>query len=124
MTDANLSPEGWNIYRGTMQGWTNEDPNILRAQFHSTLHSPNGTSNRSYYENPEVDKLLDAGLAELDDGARKQLYFEAQALIAADVPVVPLLAFRPNIAAKETVHGIIPDVRGTYRYFHDVWVEQ
>jgi len=123
INEQNQDPTSWNVFRGTLQGWTNEDPNILRAQFYTGLKPPDGTSNRSFYSNPAVDELLDAGLAETDNDRRREIYFEAQELIAADVPVVPLLSVRRNIAVASNVHGITPDARGTYRYFYDVWIE-
>lgn len=122
--ERQLQESGWHVVHGNPQGWTNEDPNILRAQYHSSLISPDGTSNVSRYDNPEVDELLDAGLAEMDPAAREEIYMEIQEILAEDLPAVTLVSMQRNLAHRNNVHGIIPDVRGTYRYFHDVWIEE
>ena len=56
--------------------------------FHSSV-TP-GAGNKSRYKNAEVDKLLEAARAEYDDDARSEIYKEAQRIIMADAPVIPL----------------------------------
>lgn len=67
----------------------NEDPDIFEYAFHSAKFPPNG-ANRSFYSNPNVDKLIDQARQETDPNVRKPLYAEIQRILAQDVPSVNL----------------------------------
>lgn len=107
MVQAQLSPIGieveivtmeWGafiekVYAGTLDmfalGWTADtgDPDYaLYASFHSSMRGEGG--NMSYYENAEVDKLLDLGRSSTDEAVRKEAYAKAQAIIWEEVPCV------------------------------------
>jgi len=49
-----------------------------------------GPSNRGRYSNPEVDRLLEQSLTELDERRREELVIQAQRIAAEDVAVIPL----------------------------------
>ena len=115
--------DDWHVYHELPQGWTNEDPHILYTNFHSSNIPPQGTSNPSKVAIGEVDDLLARGLTELDPDRRRDLYVRAQAILAREAVGVPLVSMYRNLAVRKGVHGITPDVRGTYRYYHDVWIE-
>ena len=59
---------------------------MLLPLFHSRNFPPQ--NNQSKYSNPDVDKLLDAADAEIDDAKRGQMLIDAQKQIAADMPIV------------------------------------
>ncbi len=40
--------------------------------------------------NPEYDRLVDLGKAELDEGKRRDLYLQANKILATDLPSLPL----------------------------------
>ncbi len=61
----------------TLQWVGVSDPDMLRRVFHSKQMPPNGF-NRGYYENPEVDRLIDAAMAATTDAERRRLYGDAQ----------------------------------------------
>ncbi len=95
------------VVRGNVQLYTLQfvgatDPDMLRRAFHSSQTPPDGF-NRGHYANPAVDALLDAATASVDAAERRGLYAEAQRLIAADAPAIPLWAktnvavFQPNL---------------------------
>ncbi len=71
---------------------------IAEPDYHYTFfHSeriPNekqpDANNRWRYRNPTVDRLSAAGRSETDPAARKAIYAELQAIIAREVPIVPL----------------------------------
>lgn len=91
-----------------MLGWsgTNGDPDYFLS---SLLHGNNiGTSNRSFYQNTEVDKLLDQAKVAIDQEERASLYQEAQLLISEDVPMVPLVHSRPVLATTSAVKNYVP----------------
>ncbi|MDY0409296.1 periplasmic substrate-binding domain-containing protein [Paracerasibacillus soli] len=91
-----------------MLGWsgTNGDPDYFLS---SLLHGNNiGDSNREFYENKEVDRLLDEAKVAVDQDEREAMYKEAQALIAEDVPMVPLVHSTPVMATSSKVKHYVP----------------
>ncbi len=55
----------------------------------STLHSDwSGPTVGTYYSNPEMDKLLEDGLAEPDPDKRKAIYKQVQQIFCEDVPIL------------------------------------
>ena len=77
----------------TMQTTAITEPDFYYAYFHSSripdVHDPDAM-NRWHYRNPELDRAVEAGRATLDPAARKPFYAEAQALVARDLPIIPL----------------------------------
>ncbi|MGZ4819120.1 MAG: ABC transporter substrate-binding protein [Terriglobales bacterium] len=67
----------------------NNDPDMFQYAFHSAFTPPAG-ANRSYYANPEVDRLIDLARRELDPQKRKQMYLRIQQLLAQDLPYLNL----------------------------------
>ncbi|MFN8534732.1 MAG: ABC transporter substrate-binding protein [Dehalococcoidia bacterium] len=63
------------------------------------------------YRNPEVDSLVERGLATADPVARKDCYDQAQRLLTSDVPVVPLasLGFAMVLASRVAGAAWYPD---------------
>ncbi len=64
---------------------SNQDPDIFEYVFHSSSFPPK-RANRSYYSNPRVDQLIDAGRHTVDQAERKRLYGEVQEILARDLP--------------------------------------
>ena len=97
------------VLRGNFQLYTLQwvgvtDPDMLRRVYHSKQTPPAGL-NRVHYSNPEVDQLIDAAAAAVDDDARRAFYTRAQRLIADDVPYISLW-YKTNVAVFQ------PDIRG------------
>jgi peptide/nickel transport system substrate-binding protein len=70
-------------------GWLADylDPSsFLDASFQSRAIADDGTSNYSFYANPELDALLDAAHAELDESKRAALYRQAEHILYDDAP--------------------------------------
>jgi peptide/nickel transport system substrate-binding protein len=82
-----------NYQIATMQTAEITEPDYYWFYFHSeripTAASPDG-GNRWRYASPALDRAVEAGRAELDPARRRALYAEAQRVVAADVPIVPL----------------------------------
>ncbi len=78
------------------------DPDISR-RFHTD--SIRNGQNFLNYSNPEVDRLLDQGLATLDQEQRRRIYSEVQRILAEDLPQISL--FYPR-----TVYAFSPGLRG------------
>ncbi len=91
-----------------MLGWsgTNGDPDyFISSLLHGDLI---GDSNREYYQNEEVDTLLNDAKVEIDQDKRAEMYEEAQAIIGEDVPMVPLVHSKPVMATSNNVTGYVP----------------
>ncbi len=70
-------------------GWNMDFPdpsNFIDILFHSRSIHPENSENRAFYRNPEVDRLLDEGRAEVDRERRLSLYRQANNIIAHDAP--------------------------------------
>ena len=97
------------VLKGAFQLYTAQwvgvsDPDMLRRVFHSSQMPPSGF-NRGFYSNSDVDRLIDAATASIDDAERGRLYGEAQRLIAEDAPYISLW-YRTNVAVAQ------PDLEG------------
>lgn len=75
----------------------------LYALYHSTQHGDAG--NRTFYTNPEVDKLLDLGKTEPDQAKREEAYKKAQELIVADAPQLFLYFQTQTTGANSLIKG-------------------
>lgn len=70
-------------------GWSNStgDPdNGLAPLFHSD--NIGETGNRSFYNNPELDSILDEARQATDQDEREQLYMDAQQILVDDAPAI------------------------------------
>ncbi|GLO67115.1 ABC transporter substrate-binding protein [Oceanobacillus kimchii] len=89
-------------------GWsgTNGDPDYFLS---SLLHSTNiGSSNNTFYENTEVDDLLNQAKRAVDQEKRADLYMQAQELISEDAPMVTLVHSTPVMAISSNVQNYVP----------------
>ncbi len=69
-------------------GWGGGDVEMDPKQIWHSTSAGKGGSNRGSYSNPEVDRLIDQGRAELDSTKRGAIFKKAYTLIAEDVPYV------------------------------------
>lgn len=103
----------------TLQWVGVSDPDMLRRVFHSKQMPPNGF-NRGYYENPEVDRLIDAAMAATTDEDRRRLYVQAQRVIAEDAPYISLW-YKTNVAVSRTdVSGVKLTPTAEFTFLRDV----
>ena len=98
---------------GTFQfgrlGWIADYPimdNFLYPLFHSDSI---GGDNKSGYSNAEVDKLIDEARATTDDDARIAKMKEADAIIASDCPVIPLMFYTHTLVGSDRVKSLYVD---------------
>jgi peptide/nickel transport system substrate-binding protein len=78
--DFDVSLLGW--------GGTPEriDPHIFLMDMHHSNFTGEGGRNTPGYENPDYDELAEAQAQEVDEDARRDIVFEAQAMLAEDQP--------------------------------------
>lgn len=78
----------------SMLGWVQDFPdpsNFLDVLFNGNKISDEGSPNRAFYSNPQVNKWLDAAAIETDRAKRNALYQQAEAQIVQDAPWVFLV---------------------------------
>lgn len=103
----------------TLQWVGVSDPDMLRRVFHSRQMPPNGF-NRGYYENPEVDRLIDAAMAAPTEAERRKLYVDAQRVIAEDAPYISLW-YKTNVAISRTnIEGVKLTPSAEFTFLKDV----
>jgi peptide/nickel transport system substrate-binding protein len=93
-----------NVQMYTLQWVGVTDPDMLRRLYHSEQVPPVGF-NRTYYSNPEVDRLIDLAAAATTDEDRRKYYSAVQKVVAGDAPYISLW-YKTNIAVMR------PDVSG------------
>lgn len=82
-----------------------------------------GFSNGSHYDSAEMDAILEAASAEMDEEKRIALYHEFQKLAMEDLPALPLVAVESVTVANKRVHNHTINAHGTYANFAEVWVD-
>jgi peptide/nickel transport system substrate-binding protein len=95
------------------------DPDILRRVFHSQQLPPAGF-NRGYYNNPEVDRLIDLATQTIDITQRKAYYAAAQRVIAEDAPYIPIWNRINAVVARPSVAGLHINPTGDFSALKDV----
>ena len=83
----------------------------------------NSTTSVMKYANPRVDELLLAGNEEFDAAAVNEIYKEAQALIWADIPWIPLFVQQEIVAFNRNLTGFAPRP-DEYSLFFDAQLRQ
>jgi peptide/nickel transport system substrate-binding protein len=88
------------------------DPHHYYRVFDSRMTPPQGV-NRGQYANPEMDRLVEAGDATIDEAARKKMYAQVQKLAADDLPYVSLWWQDNVVVMNRTVAGFKPYPNGS-----------
>jgi len=112
------------VLRGNVQLYTLQwvgvtDPDMLQRAFHSSQVPPNGF-NRTFYKNPEADRLIDAATVALDEAERARLYQQAQRVIAEDAPYISLWYKTNFVAAQPDLTGIQLTPIAEFTFLKDV----
>ena len=90
------------------------DPtDFFDPRFHSRSIRPAQSTNDSFYNNPDLDALLDAARAELDPGRRDALYRRAERILYDDAPWI-------WDYHRMSIEVIQPYVRGSQ--LHPIWI--
>ncbi|HEX6201556.1 MAG TPA: ABC transporter substrate-binding protein [Thermoanaerobaculia bacterium] len=100
------------------------DPNIYRLTLHSASTPPAG-HNRGFYANPRFDRLVDRANLVTDRAARRELYLEAQRILAADLPYVSLFVKKSFAVMPAELGGFTPRIHRKLGSLPDVrWVRR
>ena len=74
--------------------------------FIEVLFGSNNPTNHTAYSNPEVDRLLHEAAVEQDHDRRMELYRQAERLLVADAPVIPIAHGIDYTLTKPYVRGL------------------
>jgi peptide/nickel transport system substrate-binding protein len=105
----NLYKEG--AYDLFQLGWY---PDILDADNYLTPFIRDGGFYANGYSDPEVNKLLDAELAETDPAEREKIIGQLQDIVAEDVPLVPSWNGENVAVASDAMEGVEETLDPTY----------
>ncbi|HEY6878449.1 MAG TPA: ABC transporter substrate-binding protein [Polyangiales bacterium] len=105
----------WDLLGGSQ---FSSDPDVLRR-----IYSPEQRSRTSpsRADDPELNRLLDEGLREVNEDKRAALYHRAQHLIVERGFAIPVYVLNYTVAAAPSVRDITIDVNG-FPNFHETWV--
>jgi peptide/nickel transport system substrate-binding protein len=108
-----------NRYDVSFMWFSYGDPDVLRTLFHSANVQ---AFNRSKYQVPEIDKMLEDAAGSTDSTHRADVYKQIQQRVLKDTAVVPLVDTVVYNAKRAEVQGEILDALASYFYLNDVRV--
>jgi peptide/nickel transport system substrate-binding protein len=82
------------------------DPALGITRSYATNAIGRAYGNASRYSNPDVDQLIQAATEKVDQPARSSLYMQAEAILARDVPTMPVRDYHMTDAASAGVRGL------------------
>src|SRR5215212_2661357 len=101
-----------NFSFGGWQADTGDPENFLGVFFHS---SNMGATNTSFYNNPEVDKLLNQANEETDVAKRTALFNQAENTVVDDAPLLFISHAKQQVAIRKRVKDF--KLQPTYIYY-------
>jgi len=91
-------------------GWQYDFPNIENGL--TPLYSTGASSNDSKYSNPTFDKALTAAAANSDLAAANKAFADAEKMLAADLPAIPLWSVKQQSGFSTKVSNVKVDAFG------------
>ena len=105
------------LYNSVVSGFVDIDEYLYN------LFTTDGAYNQQNYSNPEVDELLEKGRVTIDETERKEIYKEAQKLIAEDAPMAFLYMNSFTVAMRSNVYGYTVHPTAATIFMKDVYFE-
>lgn len=102
-------------------GWTYGDPDVLYLLYHSTQH-PNGL-NFGAVNDPELDRLLEAGRTTIVDADRMLVYHDVQRVLNEGAYLLPVYVQETFSVASSRVEGLRFNALGGW-LLHDLWLNR
>ena len=94
-----------------------QDPDILGIYFHSRSI---GGFNYTFYDDPQLNDLLDQGIAAMDAEKRKEIYARVQRYMMERAILIPVYYLANLSAASAKLQGLFHDTAGYY-WLYDAW---
>jgi ABC-type transport system substrate-binding protein len=107
-------------------GWYADYPdpsNFFEPLLGSAAIQDDGSTNRSFFSDPELDALLARAHSELDPSVRSTLYLRAEEIVRDEAPWIPTHGARAYELWQPYVHGYPPHPVIPQR-FADVWIDR
>lgn len=87
----------------------------------TSYHSKNqivniGTTNESRYNNPEYDALIQAAAQELDLTKKLEILRQAEDMVIADLPIIPVYSYANVVAVQDHIDNFIMDTSGLIKF--------
>ncbi|MES1162296.1 MAG: ABC transporter substrate-binding protein, partial [Rhizobacter sp.] len=100
------------------------DPAIGTQRFYWSKNIQPGVafSNGAAYNNPEVDRLLEAAQVEIDPVKRRALYVRFQQVVQTDLPKIPLISSESVLVAHRNLRDFLTSGDGGYGNFADAYL--
>ena len=94
-------------------GWCADfpDPQDFLQVFHSSSEN-----NYSQYKNPKYDDVIDKLRLTSNQKRRNELSYQAESIINAEVPVLPLYFYTRGQMLRTYVRGMNPQIQGRYLF--------
>jgi peptide/nickel transport system substrate-binding protein len=116
---ADVLAGNFQMYTLQWSGGALADPDILRQIFHSSQIPPIGF-NRVFFQDAQVDALLEQAAAASDETERRTLYAAVQRRVTELQPYIGLW-YKTNFAiAQRTIAGVHLSPTGDFRFLRDV----
>lgn len=100
-------------------GWLQDYPDpsdFLDVLFNGEHITETDCNNVSFYNNPEVNRLLDSAMPDMNRDERTRLFRKAEDMIMRDAPLVPLVHEQFPVLYLPRVHGTEPHPVWLWRY--------
>lgn len=94
---------------------SNEDPDIFRYAYSSTMMPPKG-SNRGHYRNVQIDELISRGATEIDESKRRETYLQVQRVLSSEEPTLVLWSPDNIVVHSTRLHGVVPSAAGSFAW--------
>ena len=119
-----LAEESTGKYPMWLIGWNCDWLGIDNFLYTAFFGYRDGKPNPEFaYKNDAMNKAMEDALKASDDATQQTDWGKAQDLIATDLPTVPIVSGKTPLAARTTVHGIVPSPT-LLELFTDYWVDQ
>lgn len=96
-----------------MLGWTGDNGDADNFLYVLLDQDNIGSNNYTYYSNDELHDILIEAQSEVNEEKRNELYGQAQEIIFADAPWVPLAHSTPLLAGKAELLNFLPHPTGS-----------
>ncbi|HLZ31665.1 MAG TPA: ABC transporter substrate-binding protein [Chloroflexota bacterium] len=110
-----------NAYDASFMWFSYGDPDVLRTLFHSANIL---AFNRSRYQVPEVDQMLEQAAGLTDQTKRADIYKQIQQRVLKDAVIVPLVDTLTYDAKRAEVTGETLDALASYMWLYDVQIKK
>lgn len=108
----------YNVY-----GMADPSVGIQRLVWSENIRKGVPFSNGSGYSNPQVDRALEAAQTAPTQEERVKYWHEAQRLVAADLPNIPLVNLQYSTVKNKRVHGVEADGYGPLASFAELYLD-